>query len=286
MIKKLLLFLVVIIITIMAVLWYVGDKQLAQQLGTGNPQQADQVDTDGDGLKDWEEDLWQTDRNKTDTDADGTSDGAEIEARRDPTKAGPDDSLADSYAQATAQIRNNLNNNETPVVPIEPADVAQPSTQYKPADLHITLKDTKADITKYGNAYRAIVADYAASTTANVPQLLFSYLENGDAQALAKINQVKIISASTVRRLAELNITLGATYWHLNVLNSLAGLTELIYNIGQADTAPSLALASARLYPNRYLSVVKSLAELNNYFASQKVTFAAGPVPLIVINNF
>jgi hypothetical protein len=111
------------------------------------------------------------------------------------------------------------------VVPIEPADVAQPSTQYKPADLHITLKDTKADITKYGNAYRAIVADYAASTTANVPQLLFSYLENGDAQALAKINQVKIISASTVRRLAELNITSSAAFMTVREVNTTIALS-------------------------------------------------------------
>ena len=36
------------------------------------------VDTDGDGLKDWEELLWKTDSNKIDTDGDGTNDNEEI----------------------------------------------------------------------------------------------------------------------------------------------------------------------------------------------------------------
>lgn len=50
-------------------------------------------DTDGDGLKDWEEVLWSTDPNKEDTDGDGTKDNEEILARRDPAKVGPDDSI-------------------------------------------------------------------------------------------------------------------------------------------------------------------------------------------------
>ncbi|MBI3273600.1 MAG: hypothetical protein HYZ69_00495 [Candidatus Colwellbacteria bacterium] len=50
-------------------------------------------DTDGDGLKDWEEVLWHTDPNNPDTDGDGTKDNDEILAKRDPTKAGPSDEL-------------------------------------------------------------------------------------------------------------------------------------------------------------------------------------------------
>lgn len=50
-------------------------------------------DADGDGLMDWEEDLWKTDRENSDTDSDGTRDGDEIKNRRDPTRAGPEDAL-------------------------------------------------------------------------------------------------------------------------------------------------------------------------------------------------
>ena len=54
----------------------------------------DAPDSDSDGLKDWEEELWGTDPQNPDTDSDGTTDGEEINANRDPKKAGPDDALA------------------------------------------------------------------------------------------------------------------------------------------------------------------------------------------------
>ena len=50
-------------------------------------------DTDGDGLKDWEEVLFHTDRANPDTDGDGTPDGREVAENRDPLKPGPDDTL-------------------------------------------------------------------------------------------------------------------------------------------------------------------------------------------------
>lgn len=51
-------------------------------------------DSDGDSLYDWEEVLWGTDPQNKDSDGDGTNDGEEVENKRDPSKAGPGDSLA------------------------------------------------------------------------------------------------------------------------------------------------------------------------------------------------
>ena len=51
-------------------------------------------DSDNDGLKDWEEELWKTDKNKADTDGDGTLDGQEIKLGRNPLVKGPNDKLS------------------------------------------------------------------------------------------------------------------------------------------------------------------------------------------------
>jgi hypothetical protein len=53
--------------------------------------QYENVDTDADGLLDWEETLWNTNPRKADSDNDGTKDGQEVALSRDPNKAGPDD---------------------------------------------------------------------------------------------------------------------------------------------------------------------------------------------------
>lgn len=53
-------------------------------------------DSDGDGLKNWEEIIYQTDAANADTDGDGTPDGEEIRQDRDPALKGPDDHFATS----------------------------------------------------------------------------------------------------------------------------------------------------------------------------------------------
>lgn len=45
------------------------------------------IDSDNDGLPDWQEALYGTDPKKSDTDGDGTTDGAEVAQNRDPLKA-------------------------------------------------------------------------------------------------------------------------------------------------------------------------------------------------------
>lgn len=72
-------------------------------------------DSDGDGLKDWEEALWRTNLNNPDTDGDGTTDSAEIAAGRDPLKKGPKDKLPapadDSFTPLDEANKDNLTYN-------------------------------------------------------------------------------------------------------------------------------------------------------------------------------
>lgn len=51
-------------------------------------------DSDGDGLREWEEAVYKTDPNKPDTDGDGLSDGDEIKQNRNPLVKGPKDRVA------------------------------------------------------------------------------------------------------------------------------------------------------------------------------------------------
>lgn len=72
-----------------------GKSAKEVSLKTGNLSQLKeaQLDSDNDGLKDWEEKLWGTDTNNPDTDGDGIPDGEELKQGRDPLKKGPDDKL-------------------------------------------------------------------------------------------------------------------------------------------------------------------------------------------------
>jgi len=74
------------------------------------------VDTDGDGLRDWEEEVWGTDPNNVDSDGDGLNDGQEVRDDRDPAKNGSDrltDSrLANVYTAYKQRSLKNINYTE------------------------------------------------------------------------------------------------------------------------------------------------------------------------------
>ncbi len=90
----------------------IPQKELSIELKNTN----NSVDTDGDGLTDWEEALWGTIPNNSDTDKDGTKDGEEITLGRDPRIKGPNDKLiteadlADTY-KPQATDKNSLTTN-------------------------------------------------------------------------------------------------------------------------------------------------------------------------------
>lgn len=87
---------------------YVNSKAQALSFGSANTSDPS-ADSDGDGIKDWEEALRKINPKNPDTDGDGTPDGEEIKEGRDPLRLGPDDkaqaseqgnSLIDSFSQS------------------------------------------------------------------------------------------------------------------------------------------------------------------------------------------
>lgn len=74
---------------------YIWDKGKSAYSTSNVPQKTSDLflanaekDTDNDGLKDWEEELWRTDLIKIDSDGDGASDGEEVKAGRNPKITG------------------------------------------------------------------------------------------------------------------------------------------------------------------------------------------------------
>jgi len=64
------------------------------------------LDSDKDGLADWEEILWGTNPRISDTDQDGTKDGDEVAQKRDPLVRGPDDAYSPSPYEPQEETEN------------------------------------------------------------------------------------------------------------------------------------------------------------------------------------
>lgn len=67
------------------------------------------LDSDQDGLQNWEEELYKTNPDNPDTDGDGTPDGEEIKLGRNPALAGPDDAMVKTDSGYGAENQNLTN---------------------------------------------------------------------------------------------------------------------------------------------------------------------------------
>ncbi len=93
-------------------------------------------DTDGDNLKDWEEQLWGTNLNEADSDADGTSDYEEIRQGRDPlAKNTSKDPAKPSDLMASSTVASKVN-------------------KTLESDLSETAKFSRELFAKYASAFR------------------------------------------------------------------------------------------------------------------------------------
>ncbi len=181
-------------------------------------------DSDGDGLKDWEEKLYGTAVDNADTDGDGTSDADEITQSRDPLKRGPKDKMSQPTTDSRLPDQNDLEKNnltyglakslaESGVFSAidESGEVrsndflkrlslpqnADPDVLLSQAavmtvkDLHINPDNSPATVKKYFNALYDIFAKHITPVqTRSDVAILIEALENNDYSKLADLDPI------------------------------------------------------------------------------------------------
>lgn len=199
------------------------------------------IDSDNDGLVDWEETLWQTDENNPDTDGDGAKDGQEVKLGRDPNKAGPDD----VYAKLIPPESSDSNNTH--------------SYQYQyNAELGTTLTDKLS---------RNLFLNYVQAKSAG--------LYNTDTnQTIADGLSDEFSGAGLYTNITEKNLrtTINTELAVRNYLNSVGAILEAIKNalgdefaiINEAlDTNDNSSLSLLMGYENNYKAVLNKILNLS-----------------------
>ncbi|MDP2593112.1 MAG: hypothetical protein Q8P52_00465 [bacterium] len=125
------------------------------------------TDSDSDGLKDWEEELWGTDPFNPDTDGDGTSDGDEIREGRDPRLKWPNDKLPEDYTPLSIKEEKYLINSDSV------------NTSYLNSSEETDVKNEKnqSPLKKYGNNMASIIVSYRQKMTVE-PKIFSEFIQN------------------------------------------------------------------------------------------------------------
>ena len=226
-------------------------------------------DSDGDGLRDWEELLFRTDPQNRDSDGDGTPDGEEVKQNRDPKKAGPEDPLGAATPQEAAQSdeSKNLTADFTrqflrePLAQIVAGKEAQIDTRaveryaarltrqsvlsdaprFSKADIRIDSAPTKESITKYFTRFGAIFTALSKRGK-NEIDIVTEVFRNQDYGELAGLTLYPDAYQKAVDDLRSLAAPKDAADFHLSVLNYLSKFKRSVELLQKAESDPILAM--------------------------------------------
>ncbi len=250
-------------------------------------------DSDGDGLRDWEEELWRTNPELADTDGDGTADGVEVKKGRNPVVAGPSDiivsgstadfllaqrtssgpqpgNLSDSLSQGLFSTyvdgqENRISGDEqiNQITSIAKNAVEQVRFQefYSPKDFSTSPAGDLVSLKKYGN-------DLAQSQM-NLIQALYT----ADGTATGNLTFLSIVYSNHTKNLENITVPQPLVDNHVTLINNFANLASNLYNVEEYDLDPAKAMFSLQQYDIIRVNAEKSLAGIGPFFRNSGIVF-------------
>lgn len=238
------------------------------------------IDTDKDDLKDWEEALWGTDPKKTDSDNDGTDDGKEVSAQRNPTKAGPNDTVVfplkdetDSiepltltdevsrkvfaeYWQAKVSGGDVFDMNSSGSVIMNAlSEVKTPKARaYTEGEITVIADSSEIALRTYAEAVGKAIKENSVQNE-NELSILEDALSKKDAEQLAKLDPTLASYRAIIDAILAVPTPRETLTLHLSLVNALSTTLTTIETFRNALTDPVAALIGI----NQYLAVAKSL---------------------------
>ncbi len=275
-----------------------NQKILGQTLTKG----LSELDSDKDGLRDWEEPLWNSDPNNPDTDGDGTLDGDEVDQGRNPIVAGPNDKLSQNLDQASGG-KNAKPLSATDVLArkfftdyitlrksggiggqagrdflARRAESQVPvikGKQYKEKDLRV-VPNSVENARAYGNTLATILITTKSSGDKNELQILEDALVLGKKEELAKLEDIRLAFGTVISSMLGTPVPKDAVAEQLTLLNGLSGVKTALLGLQNIYKDPLSGLASLELYRASAPQVAQALRGINTYLRNKGVEFSDG----------
>lgn len=253
-------------------------------------------DTDGDGLKNWEESLYKTDPEDADTDGDGVHDGAEIATNRDPLIAGAGDGTSSTTSSAGIQFSETdrfsqeifmkyleakksgqeitQEFSEAIAEEILAKDYGLPEAIFDVNTLSIIKNPTIYQIYEYGNEFGAIVSTPIPKNVRSELVILDSIQNQGLTQKDSAELQLLSERYLAMRNdLASISVPSEMKNTHGSFIHAIDTLRNGVIGMQTIDTDPIGALKKIALYESALNELSIAATSLKQYFVSKKITF-------------
>ncbi len=274
------------IITSVFIISKVGDsskKEVTKQNQdlVGMVDKTPEADTDGDGLKDWEESLIGTNPQTRDTDNDGTSDGDEVSVGRDPKKAGPNDKDTPQNIVVEANVTNETltervsrdffsryliaKQQNKNISPEEASLIAQqvvaniPSTidakVYGTKDINISKEDSEQSRLSYAKQMSDILINNSPKFTENSLEVIGRIIKNPTESDRKKLATILASYKTILSKTLLIQVPNRVVPEHLVYINTLSSIYSNLAEIDQLNNDPIRGYVAYSHYSNFLIKI-------------------------------
>jgi len=256
------------------------------------------LDTDRDGLKDWEEVLLGTDPDKADTDGDGTADGREAASGRNPLVKGPNDTektmptsalpnqkltptevMAREFFSRYMELsqvglaRDPQSQAELVGEVLKNGIVLAAPKVYTLKDILVTADTSQQSIRKYGNEIGTIFQknQYEGRDESVIAK---ESVDEDDPEILKEIDPIIASYKKIIDGLLKTPAPRGMEVMHLNFVNAMSHFLFNAESFRRTDTDPLRSLQAAAGYLEAGESLFDALRAFVKYFYSQNISYA------------
>ncbi|PCI29806.1 hypothetical protein COB52_02145 [Candidatus Kaiserbacteria bacterium] len=228
------------------------------------------LDTDNDGVRDWQEILLGTDPNNPDTNGDGISDGEEIEALAIEEV---DESLSATQT-LTKQIlssyvhtkQQNTYDEDAFGFVIAQAANEQFAIRYIPTYTRNDILTSKSSSSNtYANEFNSAikpvleVAEYELATYGRA-------IEEGIEEDFEKLLEASVVYRDIADTLLEIEVPEDAVIEHLDLVNSFATFSRILSSMSNGDSDPVSTLVMTRDFFEGEDAIKVAYSQVNIYF--------------------
>ncbi len=259
-------------------------------------EQFQNIDSDGDGLYDWEEALWGTDPHNPDTSGDGMLDGEAVRQGRDPLVPGPDNFLWQTRGIGTSTQLNELALSPTEKLSrdflgsyLQMKQAGQITEENKQRLLSNLLVSTASELRlgeqrsadsftvirtvaeperlAYFNAMDAVYLSMGTPHTDNM-LLIYQAVEMSRSEASEEIASNLSRYSQAVETLESMPVPREALAEHIRLTNAIAAYRDVIKALSDSSTDPLISLLALHSYERAVVDVYAASNAMRAYFAN------------------
>ncbi|MFA6605323.1 MAG: thrombospondin type 3 repeat-containing protein [Patescibacteria group bacterium] len=271
--------------------FFTGNKETNNTLKVGNQSIADliQNDTDGDGIADWEEALWGTDKNKKITFND-TPDATYIENKKkelkiegsvNETKLTETEKFAREFFTSYSAMKSSGQVDDETINSFSNAlgqKIVNPNLidQYTETDIKINEEDDSISKQKYYESIKKLFKSYQSAGIGDELDIVSKGLVTNSASGAAndtdqysKLSEIANAYQDFAKKIMEVSVPQSLTEYHLQIANNANNTGISVSNMSEIVSDPIVGLSGLSQYQKYSDDLIKAVADLENFLLKE-----------------